>query len=783
MQKIRESVDPDTELALRGRPMAIPVLRIEIAPPQNQSANAARETPLLGLLRRRKWTVLLIAVACGLGGLLLSLFQAPKYRAVAAVEIEGNSDPGVLLQELLPAQGNERNLVSDSYVETRARLLREPALVEQALSNLNWPEAVAINSPSLLARLRRLIGLSSVSGHAQHDSMVSTAIENLDVHVPPQSHLIEISFDAPDAETAAKVANALSQALVEHDLESRWRSAKSVSEWLARPLQEFKAKYEKSATTLQNFAYDVGLMVNADKGTTVAEDSLYQLQEELSHAMADRITKQSRYELARSSPEDSLPEILDNGPLREYQLRLADLKKQLTELEATFTPKFPKVGVIRAQIAELTATIAKERQSVLGRLKTEYESAARREQLVSDEFGVAATRVAGQAATAIQYDVLKREMEANRTIYESMLQKEKEAGIAAALHSTNIRMVSPARPPLGPYSPRPFLNAGLAAIAGSFFSFVFFFTREHLVRTFHNPGELSATLQTPEFGVIPAVGRSYFGSLSSLTDKIRHWVKPGSALVPKQIDIRNSTSKAFRLLPVSNPDEVEIAAAFQSESAIAVSIRSILASLWVKDRQGRPPRIVLVSSSRRREGKTTLATNLAILLAQTNRRVLLIDGNLRNPRLHTLFDLPNTWGLSSILNEDVPVEEYTFEDLASRTRIPGLYVIPAGSSPHQVSTLQYQERLEELIARCRIEFHAVFIDTPPALDFSADARILGTLSDGVILAVKAGETRQEEVEFACRMFRDDNTQVLGLVLNKWDSATSRNWKYQKPAKM
>jgi capsular exopolysaccharide synthesis family protein len=257
-------------------------------------------------------------------------------------------------------------------------------------------------------------------------------------------------------------------------------------------------------------------------------------------------------------------------------------------------------------------------------------------------------------------------------------------------------------------------------------------------------------------------------------------MKAATPKASKQIEIRTKVPSLLRRLAGPKPGNIEIMAATDSESLITVSIRFILVSLWFADRGGNRPRVVLVSSSRRGEGKTTLAANLAILLAQTNRRVLLIDGNLRNPRLHALFGLPNDWGLGSLLEEDMPVESYGFDDLASRTQVPGLYLLPAGASPQQVSALHYQERLEDLIARCRIEFHGVIIDTPPALDFSPDARLLGSLSDGVILAVKADETRQEEVEFACRMFREDHTQVLGFVLNNWNSAHSRNWRYRKP---
>jgi capsular exopolysaccharide synthesis family protein len=163
---------------------------------------------------------------------------------------------------------------------------------------------------------------------------------------------------------------------------------------------------------------------------------------------------------------------------------------------------------------------------------------------------------------------------------------------------------------------------------------------------------------------------------------------------------------------------------------------------------------------------------LGIALANTNRRVLVIDGDIRKPRLHTIFNVSNHWGLGNLLEDDCPIEDYLFEDIVWRASVPGLYVLPAGTGDVNVSSLRYHERLTDLLMRFRLEFHAVLLDTPPMLEFS-DARILGRLSDGVILVVRASETSRDDAAAVYRRFQEDGTPVLGSILNDWNPRKSK----------
>jgi receptor protein-tyrosine kinase len=202
-------------------------------------------------------------------------------------------------------------------------------------------------------------------------------------------------------------------------------------------------------------------------------------------------------------------------------------------------------------------------------------------------------------------------------------------------------------------------------------------------------------------------------------------------------------------------------------SMLAESFRSTLASLWFAGQRGRQLRVFGVSSPSAHEGKTTLVTNLGVALANTNRRVLLVDGDLRRPQVHSIFDVSNDYGLGDVLEDDRPIEDYSFEELFHETAVDSLYVMPSGHGAGNVASMRYHDRLADLILRLRLEFHAVLIDTPPALEL-ADARILGGVADGMILVLRSGRTSREVAGATVRRFQDDGIPVIGAVLNDWN---------------
>ena len=225
-----------------------------------------------------------------------------------------------------------------------------------------------------------------------------------------------------------------------------------------------------------------------------------------------------------------------------------------------------------------------------------------------------------------------------------------------------------------------------------------------------------------------------------------------------------------------NGFRIELVTWLRDSSLLAECFRAVLTSILFTGANGHRPKVIVLASSSPEEGKTTVASNLAIALAEISRRVLLIDGDLRRPRLHQLFNLDNDYGLSDLLRERQPVEGYPMTTLVDETGIPGLYLLPSGKASLSVASLLHSTRLREWLACFRQKFDAVLIDTPPMLQLP-DARVLGRLADGVVLVVRAGQTSRDMARAACQRFEEDGTRILGTVLNDWDPNKGEGYGY------
>ena len=711
------------------------------------------------MLRWHRGLIAGVSLGCALLGLLIALPQRPVYQAHTSLEVQGPNENFLNMKDLDPASAGGPSS-AESYVETQARILQDEALIEKTLLALELDQRQeAIAGPGRVWQLLNAVGLRRAKpAPLSQDELVRLAAENLKVRASSQSRIVDVFFDSTDPQLAADFANRLAEGLIERNLEVHWSAAKRLSAMLNEELRGLKSSLVKSANELQAYARSTGLMFNEERGTTVAEERLRQLQEELSRAQADRVAKQSRYEVAASRSAESLPDVLDYPTLRDYQVKLTELRRQFAELNSAFTSSYPKVKNLQAQIAELESIVQKERNNIVDRLRNEFLAADRREKLDAQHYEEQVKIVSQQAAMAIHYNVLKRGVDSNRALYESIMQKVKEAGVASAIRASSIRVISPAKRPSRPYRPKPLFNASMGLIAGLFLSVAFVFLREHTDRRLKSPGDATTLLNLLELGAIPSATANTLTPLAA----------PGGMVM--EVDPAPKGNRWRSFLRRSQPGgqaPVELASWHNQSSLLAESFRDALATLWFQGDQRVQPRVFVLTSPNAGEGKTTLVSNLGIALASTNRRVLLVSGDIRRPALDRVFGLDNARGLGNILEETDPIPLYPFERLVFSTQVPGLYVLPSGSCSVNITNLDYYNRLTDLFLHLRFEFHTVLVDTPPALQFS-DARILGRLSDGVILVIRAEETTREDAAAALRRFQEDGTPVLGAILNDWN---------------
>ncbi|MGA2717975.1 MAG: polysaccharide biosynthesis tyrosine autokinase [Candidatus Acidiferrales bacterium] len=688
------------------------------------------------------WIVLIVLLGA-LGGFLVSLSETPTYVAHISLEIE-NPTETVNLQ----VGGDGATIAPESYLPTQTAVLESHTLRRRAIERLKKANLPGFTPPDRFASLRSYLHLSPkpVSTAAPSQNLPSLKVT---LNTPANTRIVTISIESTDPNVAAAFANALANEYIDSNLQAKWDAINNARQWLSQQLEETRTKLQTSEDQLQAYSRASNLLFTGDKDSA-DEDKLKQIQEALSNAEAERIEKQSAYRIATSTPADSVPQVIDNAHLAEYQRQIADLRRQLADLNSQYTPEHPKVKQVQAQIDQLEATFQKERQDVLTRIRSEYESALMREKLLTGAYKSEVQIVSDQTEKTINYSILQRDVETNRQLYDTLLQKSREADIATALRGSNTRIIDPAEAPLTPSKPNFLWNTLLGSLVGLLAAVGLVITRESLDRSFKSPGDLSFHLKLPELGVIPE------GALNAAA----------SYRKSPRLNVARPAA-ASTLEPTATLGAVELVTWGDKSSVMAESFRSTVTSILHSVENGASPRVILVSSAIRAEGKTTVVSNLGIALAEISQKVLLIDGDMRKPRLNEVFNLPNDWGLTDLLREKSSLRDCPLDALVKRTQMPQLSILTSGPATNSISNLLYSHRMLELLQRLRSEFDIVLIDTPPMLDIS-DARILGRLADAAILVFRAGVTSREAAMAAKRRLIDDGIPVLGTILNAWD---------------
>jgi capsular exopolysaccharide synthesis family protein len=608
-----------------------------------------------------------------------------------------------------------------------------------------------------LTGLREMIGLSQPIESVPWGQAVSMASSTLQVTNARNSRILSIQSESPNPQAAAEFVNTLAEEYILRSQEERWAAYEDTAGWLARAEEGLKADVEESEEALAEFARASGLLFLGET-TSVTEERVRQLQSELSEAIGGRIQLEAVYESSLSSPTEALPEVLDSGPMGQYQLRLSELRRELAELGTTLTPAHYRVQQLQAQIVALETVRADESTNIIRRIEIEYQAALRREEQLRRDYEQEKALLSDQAGTLIQYNILKREIETNKALYDMTLQQGREASIASGMRPVSVRVVDPARVPFAPRRPSLPINLALGMIGGLGCGAGFVVLRSKSDTRIRVLDSLNAHTDLRELGVIPSAK-----------------IDPDVKILTRRPSDPDSVVGSLLLRVTgecTNPEEsLELVTARRKESVLAEAFRATMASILVARDGNQGPRVLVFTSPLPQEGKSAVVSNLGIALAEINQRVLIIDGDLRRPRMHTTFQLPNTYGLSDLLHQREPLDREGGEAFARKTAMPGLYVLPAGPARTSLSRLLHSPRLTELIERCRGEFDTVLIDTPPVLSVS-DSRVFAQVADAVIMVLRANRTSQDAGLAALRLFVEDGTPILGTILNDWNPKIS-----------
>jgi succinoglycan biosynthesis transport protein ExoP len=689
-------------------------------------------------LRRWKWTVVVFALAGVAAGLLAASVQSPAYEGTATLEVQNVNDNFLNFKQVLPTDGSgSAGALSD--IQTQIKIVQSDAVVNPVAEQIaNKPIPLENYYFSWARRLVRLF--------PSQDDFVQDEAERLkdtlSVRAVGQTRIIEISARSSSPALAVEFVNKICAQYVEQNINARWEMSQHTSQALSRMLDETRNKVQESETALQNYARQSQLMFTSEN-KNVADEKLSQLQDALSRAEAQRIDAQSRYETNTSNQEGIAGALND-----DYRGKLTELQRQRAELATTYTSDYGKIKRLDAQIAAMERAITGERQESLKTASNDYKQALRREKLLASSYATQTGVVTDAAKRSIQYNILEHELDGNRQLYDEMLRQVKEASIASAVRAGNVRILDHADYPKKRSRPQPVITCGLGLLVFTFIGLLVGHTREQADSSLREPGEGFRWMGIPELGVVPHQAASTL--LSSRKGKqLPQIVAPSLAGGREMLALDNAIA--------------------------AEACRNIVTSVLLAEPGNAVPRVIVVTSPGPREGKTTVAANVAMTMATMGRRVLLVDGDIRRPRLHQVFGVSNETGLSKIL-ERGHVTEQNLDPVIRRTSSPLLSLLTSGPPTVTCANLLHSRRLGELLRRFKNEYDFVLIDTPPLLPV-ADTRVMGRLSDGVILVVRAGQTDREAAAAAHHRLLADETPVLGLILNDWDAASS-SYTYQ-----
>ncbi len=696
----------------------------------------------LQTVRRYKWMLLAFAAAGMVLSLLFGLRTLPVYRTRTSLDIRPlNAD--FLDIKSVNQTSSDGGPEGDTNLQTQIKLLEsDTALGDTQTRLLGEPHPATIERNDLLSRLQRTLHL----GHPAlipYTVALADAAKNVKVKPLGVTRLVEITCEGWSPQLASSFCNQLESTFQENDLQARSKEASKTSAWLTRQVADVKQRAQETQARLEVATGGNGMLLNPNNG--VGEDRLRALQDELVKAQADRIAKEAEAGMDRTAQPGTAPAVLDSPAHRQYESQLADLRTQLAKLTPVLTEAAPAVQKLRAQIRAAEQGMQEADATSLTRQNNELSSARHREALLNVTYSAELARVSSDLQRAAKASLLRSELDSEQQLYQTLLQRAKEAGFASAMQAATIRVVDPARTPSAPVSPQPKIAAGVGLFLGGLLGTAFAFYRERTLNVFRKPGDVQRFLHVQELGTIPAL-REFSADLSS----------PATLM---------GTAKARGLLPgAAQPTPL---AHWKDEFSLAAEAyrNTTLSILIAEARKG--SRTYVVASPNAGEGKTTVTSNLGVALSKSKMRVVLVDGDLRKPNLHNAFAMENNVGLRNVLRGEFDMKTVPLATLLRATEQPNVSVLSAGHGNEELMELLHSPALPELLNRLSAEFDMVLIDTPPTLHM-ADTRILAREADGVILVFRASTTTLDAAAMARDQFDRDGIPLVGTILNDFD---------------
>jgi polysaccharide biosynthesis transport protein len=734
---------------------AAPASPLEFGPvvPQLQPWLPPQESALREYLRvliKRKWTVLGVLAAIFSIVAIASFKMTPIYEAVGRIAI---NRPDTNLVNFKDSNNSSPDYSDPSDMDTEVSILQSDLLALQVIKTLKLDKMPEFGGHPSNTPTDNLAPDPLQTDSPGTSALLGAFRSGLRVSLKPNTRIVEIRYTSTNPQLSADIVNNLANTYVEQNFKTKFESTMQASDWLSKQLVDLQIKVETSQEKLVKYQKEHEILGTDEKSNIITE-KLAELNKEMTMAEALRMQKESLYRLVQSGDPDvvaSTADALEAGGagnsgsiaplLMSLRAKEADLKIQVAELSTQFGPSYPKVTQLNNQLKEIDAQVQIELKKLVDRVRGQYLAAQQQEAMLTEEFEKQKQEANKLNESAIEYSLLKRDVDVNRQLYEGLLEKLKEAGVTAGLRSNNIRVVDMARRPTAPTEPNIPRNLLFAFVLGLTSGVGLAFLLENMDNT------VRTTEQAQVISGLPALGMIPMGSKNGL--------EAGS----KKLLSMGSSKEAVELVTQARP-----------QSQMAESYRALRTSLLLSN-LGTPPKVIMVTSARPQEGKTTTSINTAIVLAQKGVRVLLIDADLRRPSVHKTLGMGPRSGLSNVLTGSA-----TLEHTITRSPIlSNLFILPAGTPPPNPAELLASSNMRDLLIDLREKYDHIIIDTPPTLSVT-DAVVLSQRTDAIILVIRSSQTTKQALRRSRDILMQVNAKITGVLLNAVD-LTSPDYYY------
>jgi exopolysaccharide transport family protein len=647
------------------------------------------------------------------------LIVPKRYDATARLFLDLDDSDALGLEQLQPLTG----LDTTTRLQTQMRILESDTLAWAVIKQTHLYDNPAFAGRHFLEPALMNDAAAGIDDAAPElrGRLLKRFQKNLDVVVVPKTEILEVRFRSGDPQLAATVVNSLANLYIERKFKTKYESAIQASDWLTQQLDDLKRKAEDSQKKLADYQQQTGLL-GTDEVHNVVMAKLEQMNEQLSTAEGDRIVREAKYRLSLTEDPQLVATIEPESVLSSLRKQQADLRAQLAQMNAKYGPSYPRVIQAKAQLADVEAAVSREVKLIGKQLQNEYLAALRSEQLLSaavERKKQEAYKINGQA---MQFAMLKRDVDSSRDLYEDLLKRLKEAGIVAGLKSSNVNIIDPASVPAEPGEPRVALYLALGGCLGLVSGIGAAFLRERMDGSIRTPEDVELYCEMPSLGLIPRIA--------------------DDEAPPSGLSLRS------KLAILERPS-----------SQFAEAFRALRTSILLSS-PGTPPKVIVITSSVPQEGKSVTSVNCAAVLAQAGRKVLLIDADMRKPTIHQHLGVAATHGLSALLSQSSIERRHPL----TVSNMPNLEVITAGERPPNPAELLASERMQSLLNEWRGQYDQIVIDTPPVLAVT-DAVILASIADSVVLVARSGHTSSQSLRRTAELLTSVNAKLAGVVVN------------------